>query len=111
MKKKEESLTKTEFIHVFISLPTTEVCSLRDISTKLLVHQIKSKIELRVGLPGDLIHLYFMNDELADEKTLQDYKLKHGCILRVRLHKLGWAFSSPVPRETRLMCFRMESKP
>jgi hypothetical protein len=87
MKKKEDNCTKIEFIHLFISLPTSEVCSLRDISTKLLVHQIKSKIELRVGIPGDLIHLYFMNDELADEKTLQDYKLKHGCILRVRLHK------------------------
>lgn len=87
MKKKVENSTKIEFIHLFICLPANDVYSLRDISTKLLVHQIKSKIELRVGIPGDLIHLYFMNNELADDKTLQDYKLKHGCILRVRLHK------------------------
>ena len=87
MKKKEDSGVKTEFIHLFVSLPTSEVCSLRDISTKLLVRQIKSKIELRVGVPGDLIHLFFMNNELTDDKTLQDYKLKHGCILRIRLHK------------------------
>ena len=87
MKKKTDNSTKPELIHLFISLPTGDVCSLRDISTKLLVHQIKSRIELRVGIPGDIIHLYFMNSELADEKLLDDYKLKHGCILRVRLHK------------------------
>ena len=87
MKNAVENTSKDQFIHLFISLPTNDVCSLRDISTKLPVHQVKSKIELRVGIPGDLVHLYFMNNEMADEKTLQDYKLKHGCILRVRLHK------------------------
>ena len=87
MKNTEENSTKIQLIHLFISLPTNDVCSLRDISTKLPVHHVKSKIELRVGIPGDLIHLYFMNSEMADEKTLQYYKIKHGCILRVRLHK------------------------
>ena len=87
MKNTEENSTKIQLIHLFISLPTNDVCSLRDISTKLPVHHVKSKIELRVGIPGDLIHLYFMNSEMADEKTVQDYKIKHGCILRVRLHK------------------------
>lgn len=87
MKNTVETSAKVQLIHLFISLPTDDVCSLRDISTKLPVHQVKSKIELRVGIPGDLIHLYFMNNEMADEKTLEDYKLKHGCILRIRLHK------------------------
>lgn len=88
MKNRRENSTKSEFIHVFISLPTGEVCTLRDVCTKLLVQQIKAKIELRVGIPGDLIHLYFMNKLLADDKSLRDYELRQGCILRVRLHKI-----------------------
>lgn len=87
MKDEKENSSKTNFIHLFVSLPTNDVCSLRDLSTKLLIHQVKSRIELRVGIPGDLIHLYFMNNELVDSKTLQDYQLRYGSILRVRLHK------------------------
>lgn len=80
--------SKTEnILHVFVSLPTEDVCGLRDINTGMLVHQLKSKVELRVGIPGDLIHLFFMNKELLDDRKLHEYKLKHGCILRVRLHK------------------------
>lgn len=82
-----------ETLHLFISLPTEDVFSLRDVNTRIFVRQLKSKVELRVGIPGDLIHLFFMNKELEDDRLLHEYNVKHGCILRVRLHKTWMGLS------------------
>lgn len=88
MKNKEDTSRTREIIDLFISLPNNDVYSLRDVSVKSLISQVKSEVELRVGIPTDLIHLYFMNEELTDERILKDFKVKHGCILRVRLRKI-----------------------
>lgn len=87
MKDKGSHVKMEETLHLFISLPTEDVCCLRDVNTRIFVRQLKSKVELRVGIPGDLIHLFFMNKELKDDRPLHEYNVKHGCILRVRLHK------------------------
>lgn len=79
-----------EGFQLFISLPTDDVCTLRGLTDETRVYQLKSRIELKTGIPGDVQHLYFMNKELFDNLKLEDVKLKAGCIVRVKLES-SWA--------------------
>lgn len=74
-----------EGFQIFIALPKDDVCTLRDLSNDMRIYQLKSRVELKTGIPGDIQHLYFMNKELHDDHKLEDVKVKQGCIVRVRL--------------------------
>ena len=77
-------MEKSHF-QLFVALPTDDVCTVKDLSVGSFVYQLKSKVELKTGIPGDILHLYFMNAEMVNETTLAQCKLKHGCIVRIKL--------------------------
>ncbi|XP_032227741.1 ankyrin repeat domain-containing protein 50 [Nematostella vectensis] len=74
-----------ETFQVFAALPTEDVCTLRDLTTDMHVFQLKSRIELKTGIPGDIQRLHFMNKELYDDATLAKVNLKQGCIVRIKM--------------------------
>lgn len=77
-------MSKSHF-QLFVALPTDDVCTVKNLSDNTFVYQLKSKIELKSGIPGDILRLYFMNAELMNETTLGQCNLKNGCILRIKL--------------------------
>ena len=70
---------------LFVALPTDDVCTVKNLSENIFVYQLRSKVELKTGIPGEIMRLYFMNVELLNEKTLGQCNLKHGCIVRIKL--------------------------
>lgn len=59
--------------------------SVKDLSRGMFVYELKSRIELKAGIPGDIFSLFFMNVQLLDRETLKAYNLKNGCIVRVKI--------------------------
>lgn len=74
-----------ENFKIFIALPTDDVCTVKDLSRGMFVYELKSRIELKAGIPGDIFSLFFMNLQLLDRETLKAYNLKNGCIVRVKI--------------------------
>ena len=70
---------------IFIALPMDDVCTLKGLTPDMYVYQLKSRIELKAGIPGDTFNLVFMNLKLSEQQTLKSYHLKHGCIVRVQI--------------------------
>ena len=73
--------TVEDSFQIFIALPTNDVCTVKGLSREMFVYELKSKVELKAGIPGDIFNLFFMNAQLLDKETLKSYKLKHGCIV------------------------------
>ena len=72
---------------IFIALPTDDVCTVKGLSRHMFVYELKSRVELKAGIPGDIFNLLFMNAQLLDQETLKTYNLKHGCIVRVKIEQ------------------------
>lgn len=70
---------------LFIALPTDAVCTIRELSRQMFVYELKSRVELKAGIPGDIFSFFFMNVQLQDKETLKAYNLKNGCIVRVKV--------------------------
>lgn len=72
---------------IFIALPSDDVCTLKGLSREMFVCELKSRVELKAGIPGNIFNLYFMNIRLSDQDSLKVYNLKHGCIVRVKIEQ------------------------
>ena len=77
--------SKEDNFQIFIALPTDDVCTVKGLSREMFVYELKSRVELKAGIPGDIFHLFFMNSQLLDKETLRSYNLKQGCIVRVKI--------------------------
>ncbi|PFX21993.1 Protein HOS4 [Stylophora pistillata] len=53
----------------------------------MFVYQLKSRVELKAGIPANIFTLFFMNVQLRDQDALKTYHLKRGCIVRVKLEQ------------------------
>lgn len=78
-------MTTDATFQIFIALPSDDVCTLRSLTRDTFVYELKSRVEIKTGIPGDILHLFFMNKGLSDQKTLKEYQLKNGCIVRMKL--------------------------
>lgn len=72
---------------IFVALPTDDVFTVKGWSREMFVCELRSRIELKAGVPGDSFSLFFMNVELLDKENLKTYNLKHGCIVRVKIEQ------------------------
>lgn len=76
--------SKEDNFQIFIALPTDDVCTVKGLAREMFVYELKSRVELKAGIPGDIFNLFFMNSQLLDKETLGSYNLKQGCIVRVK---------------------------
>ena len=76
--------TVEDSFQIFIALPTNDVCTVKGLSREMFVYELKSRVELKAGIPGDIFNLFFMNAQLLDKETLKSYKL-----LKTRLYCLS----------------------
>ena len=74
-----------ETFQIFIALPSGDICTVKRLSREMFVYQLKSRVELKAGIPANIFSLFFMNVQLRDQDTLKTYHLKRGCIVRVKL--------------------------
>lgn len=72
---------------IFIALPSDDICTVKGLSREMFVYELKSRVELKAGIPGDIFNLYFMNVQLSNQDSLKVYNLKHGCIVRVQIEQ------------------------
>lgn len=70
---------------VFIALPSGDVCTVRGLYGQMFVYELKSRVELKAGIPGDIFCFFFMNVQLEDKEKLKSYNLKNGCIVRIKI--------------------------
>lgn len=76
-----------ESFQIFIALPSDDICTVKGLSRDMFVYQLKSRVELKAGIPGGIFNLFFMNVQLSEQDTLKAYHLKHGCIVRVKIEQ------------------------
>ena len=76
-----------ESFQIFIALPSDDICTVKGLSRDMFVYQLKSRVELKAGIPGDIFSLFFMNVQLCEQDALKAYHLKHGCIVRIKIEQ------------------------